>query len=253
MKNLIIITLLASTLALTGCATVNPGERGVRTTMGVVDKHLNEPGMVTYNPFTDHIDIYSVKQVTVEGQATPLTSDQQPLSITFKVQYSLPESQILDIYQNIKGDPYETLVSPQIQEAFRQVVSQYKADAVIGGVNKIKDQVLYAVRKTLKNKVYVADIPITHIDLPAALQQAVIEKQQMEISAKKKQYELEKEKREAEITVTKAKAQAESIRLQSQALSNSPKLVELKWVEKWDGKLPEVMSGSNSLIVSPRK
>lgn len=248
-----ILGLLALGVALSGCGTIQPGEVGVRKSMGVLDKSLLAPGMYTYNFMTDHVDVFSIKQETVEGSATPLTSDQQPITLNFKVQYRVPQEQVLNLYANVKGDPYGTLVAPQIQEAFRQVVSQYKADAVIGGVNKIKEEALALARKNLNGLMVIVDIPITHIELPGALQQAIIEKQQMEISAKKKQYELDRERKQAEIVVTKAKAEAESIRLQSQALANSPKLVDLKWVEKWNGKLPDTVAGGNSLIISPKR
>lgn len=254
MKNSLVFPLTAlMALSLTGCATIDPGERGIKVELGVMKKDLLAPGLFGYNPFTERIHTFTTKQISVEGSANPLTSDQQPLAISFRVQYRLPEGQLLNLFQNVQGDPYQALGAPQVQESFRQVVSQYKAEAVTGGVNAIKAQVLAMTRESVKGQIEIIDIPITHIELPEALQKAVIEKQEMEISAKKKQYELDREKKQAEITVAKAQAEAESIRLQSQALANSPKLVELKWVEKWDGKLPETVAGNSSIIMGLKK
>jgi regulator of protease activity HflC (stomatin/prohibitin superfamily) len=159
----------------------------------------------------------------------------------------IPENQVLNLFQNYRGDVYETLVNPQVQEAFRQIISQYKADAVTKNVNGIKNQVLVLVRENLKNLVEVTDIPVTHISLPQILQDAIAQKQVMEQQSLQKQYELDAAKKQADITVANAQAQAESIRLQTQALEKSPALIELKKAEKWDGHLPTtVVSGSNN-------
>ena len=70
--------------------------------------------------------------------------------------------------------------------------------------------------------VNVVDVPITHIDLPEILQQAIAQKQVMEQQSLQKQYELDKARKEAEITIANAEAQALSIKLQSDALQKSP-------------------------------
>ncbi len=218
----------------------------MKITLGKLDRNLLVSGMQFYNPLTDQVVRYSTKQETVSGQAVPLTADQQPITLQYKVLYSIPEGQILTLYEQYSGDPYAKLVEPQIQEAFRQVISQYKADVATKSVNIIKNQVLAMVRDNVKGLVNVVDIPITHVDLPEILQQAIAQKQVMEQQALQKAYELDKARREAEITVANAQAQAKSIQLQSDALSKSPALIEYEKVKKWDGKLPAtVITGSN--------
>ncbi len=241
-----ISTLLLSSVLLAGCGTIQPGERGIKVELGVVKKDILPPGLFGLNPLTETVRVYSIQQSTVGGRAEPLTADQQPISIEYKVLYKVPEGQILNLFQNYRGDVYDTLVNPQVQEAFRQIISQYKADAVTKNVNGIKNQVLSLVRDNLKNLVDVVDVPVTHISLPQILQDAIAQKQVMEQQSLQKQYELDAAKKQADITVANAQAQAESIRLQTQALEKSPALIELKKAEKWDGHLPTtVMSGSN--------
>lgn len=249
-----IALLVAATPLLTGCAvTIEPGERAIKKTMGIVSPDILQPGFVLFNPFSDDIITYSIQQETVEGQAHPLTSDQQPITIQYKVLYRTPEKQLLNLYQNYKGDPFETLVAPQIQEAFRQVVAQHKAEGVTQNVGSIKDKVLAIVATNVKGLIQVVDIPITHVELPEELQKSIMEKQKMEIESKKKAFELDREQKQAEITVTKARAEAESMRLQSLALQKSPELVkyraldiELEKAKKWDGKLPTTVLGANA-------
>jgi prohibitin 2 len=227
--------------SLTGCTVIEPGQRAVKVTLGQMDRNLLNSGLQFYNPATDRIAEYSVKQDTKDGQADPLTADQQPISINYKVLYRIPEGQVLILYEKYAGDPFERLVAPQVQESFRQVVSQYKADAATRNVNIIKNQVLAMVRDNVKGLVDVVDIPITHVGLPDILQQAIAQKQVMEQQALQKSYELDKARKEAEITVALATAQAKSIELQSLALQKSPTLIEWERVKKWDGVLPNTM------------
>lgn len=244
MKSVSFLVLLAVSSLLTACTVVEPGQRGVKVSLGKLDRSLLTPGMQLYNPAIDRIVPYSIKQDTRDGQADPLTADQQPINIQYKVLYKIPEGQVLNLYELYAGDPFDRLVAPQVQEAFRQVVSQYKADAATRNVNTIKNQVLSMVKDNVKGLVEVVDIPITHVGLPEVLLQAISQKQVMEQQALQKSYELDKARKEAEITI----AQAKSIQLQSQALSKSPTLIEWERVKKWDGVLPTTMitSGTNS-------
>lgn len=235
------LTLILISALLSGCTVVEPGERAVKVSLGQMDRNLLTPGLQVYVPVTDRIISYSVKQETVAGKANPLTSDQQPIEITYTVLYRIPEGQVLTLYEKYTGDPYQTFVNPQIQEAFRQVVSGYKADAATKNVNIIKNQVVAMVRESIKGLVDIVDIPITHVGLPESLQQAIAQKQIMEQQALQKQYELDKAKKEAEITIAQAEAQAKSIQLQSIALQKSPALIEYERVKKWDGTLPTTM------------
>lgn len=239
------ILALSSAFLLSACAIVEPGEVGIKVSMGRMEKNLLNPGIQGFIPGVDTIIRFSTKQETVAGQAVPLTADQQPITVQYKVLYNIPGGQVLTLYEKYSGDPYTKLVEPQIQEAFRQVVAQYKADAATKNINIIKNQVLSMVRDNVKGLVNVVDVPITHVDLPEVLQQAIAQKQVMEQQALQKQYELDKARKEAEITIANAEAQARSIQLQSEALQKSPALIEYEKVKKWNGKLPDTMISGN--------
>ena len=251
MKKNNFLVFIGMSMMLTGCATVQPGEVGVKTVLGKMDSNLVPSGMSLLNPFTDHLQVYSLKQNTVEGEASPLTSDQQPIKIKYKVLFSIPDSKVTTLFEKYSGDPYSSLVDPQVQEAFRQVISQYKSDAATRNVSSIKDQVLAMVKQNLNGLVTVADIPIVHVDLPEVLQKAIADKQVMEQQSLQKAYELDKAKKEAEITVANAKAQAESIKLQTEALQKSPQLVQYEAVKKWNGQLPTTLitKGKNNMLL----
>lgn len=241
MKTVKIALAALSMSLLSACTVIDPGNVGVRVSLGQMEKNVLKPGVQTYNPFTDQITEFDCKQTTVEGKCVPLTADQQPITLDYKVQYRIPESQVTSLFSQYSGDPYAKLVDPQVQEAFRQVVSQYKADHATKNLNTIRAQVVAMVQEHVKGIVQVNDIPITHVDLPEALKEAISQKQVMEQQALQKSYEFEKAQRQAQITVAEAEAQAKSIKMQSQALEQSPALIEYERVKRWDGHLPQTM------------
>jgi regulator of protease activity HflC (stomatin/prohibitin superfamily) len=59
---------------------------------------------------------------------------------------------------------------------------------------------------------------------------------------------LEQIKFEAEQKVAEAKGKAEALRIESAALKDSPQILQLRSLEKWDGHLPTVMSGATPFL-----
>ena len=45
-----------------------------------------------------------------------------------------------------------------------------------------------------------------------------------------------------------AEGKAKAIRTEAQALSSNPKVVELRWIEKWDGKVPTYWGNANPFV-----
>jgi regulator of protease activity HflC (stomatin/prohibitin superfamily) len=60
-----------------------------------------------------------------------------------------------------------------------------------------------------------------------------------------KQAEIDKD-----IQITKAQGEAEALKIKGQSISSNPKIVELEWINKWDGKLPTYMLGNQGVMLS---
>ena len=81
-----------------------------------------------------------------------------------------------------------------------------------------------------------------------AYDQAIEAKQVAEQEAKKAEQELEKAKIEAEKKIVEAQAEAEALKVQRQEITSD--LLRLKWIEKWDGKLPTTMLGDSTPMIN---
>lgn len=259
---LLLLPALASVLTLAGCATVGPGEVGIKQEFGKLKNEVYDSGLHGYNPLTEKFEVINTQRQSIDSDdaqnslsSNPSTSDQLPIKIRFNVIYQTPRANVLHLKQTVKGDPFEALVAPRVNEAMRAIIAEYKSDEVTRKGQEIQARVAVLANKLVGDDITITDTPITHIELPEQIRNAVIQKQNMEVSARQKQFELDKERIEAEITVVKAKADADAIKLKTMALKQSPELIklrladaEMKKAERWNGILPQTMVGGNTLF-----
>jgi prohibitin 2 len=226
-------------LFIAGCYhIVPPGFRGISVTLGTVGKTAKGEGLTFKKPFIEKIYDFPVRQNTIEGSAASYSSDLQTVQVTFKTLYRIPESQVIAIFQQFSGDPYTTLVEPRIQEELKQITSLYRAEELVKSREKIKVEVLALVRKAVGDLVTITDIAITNFDFTDELERAIEQKTIREQEALAKSFELDKARKDAEITIVNAEAEARSVKIKGEALRNSPDVISLEIVKKWNGVAP---------------
>ena len=49
-----------------------------------------------------------------------------------------------------------------------------------------------------------------------------------------------------DIEITKAEAEAKALQIKGQSVASNPRIVELEWINKWNGVLPTYMLGNNT-------
>ena len=64
----------------------------------------------------------------------------------------------------------------------------------------------------------------------------------------KAERDLERIRIEAEQKVVEATGKAKAIKTEAEALNSNPKVVELRWIEKWDGKVPTYWGGASPFV-----
>lgn len=231
---------------------VPPGHRGISVTMGKVSDRLLGEGFTWKKPLVETIVKIPIKQLSIQSNATSFSSDLQTVTVKYVVLYRLPQSRVIELYQQYDGDPYIALVEPRVQEAVKQVASNFKAEEIVKKRDEIKKQVFEKVLAQVSGIIEVRDIPITNIDLTDELEKAIELKQVTEQQALAKQYELQKAQKEAEITIVNAKAEAESVKIKGDALKQSQEVIQLEIAKKWNGISPQTVvvgvGGANVLL-----
>ncbi|NTU60758.1 MAG: prohibitin family protein, partial [Caldiserica bacterium] len=79
--------------------------------------------------------------------------------------------------------------------------------------------------------------------------EAIESKQVAEQQVQESEYNRQKALKEKEIA--QIQGEAEKIKQQSIGVSLTPLIIQSKWIEKWDGKMPSMVSGTNGIIVNP--
>ena len=240
----LIVALLAS-----GCFyVVEPGERGVRVTLGTMDDQFVAPGFGFKLPITT-VRRVNVQQDTQEISAECFSSDLQQLNVRVKVLYRIPESSVVRVLRDYAGNPFDKLILPRVQEATKEVTALKTAADIVKTREQIKVAALEASRQKVGDLLMIEDLVIEDVSLSKELEQAIEAKMVQQQEAEKAVFRMQQAKTDAETLIIKAKADAESIRIQGEALEKAPKLVDLKMVEKWNGVAPQVVgAGSNILL-----
>lgn len=228
---------------------VAPGERGVRVTLGTMSDQFVAPGFGFKMPLITEIWRVNVQQDTREVSAECFSSDLQQINVQVKVLYRIPETSVVAVVRDYAGNPFENLILPRVQEATKEVTALKTAADIVKTREQIKVAALEASRAKIGSLLIIEDLVIEDVRLSKELENAIEAKMVQQQEAEKAIFKMQQARTDAETLIIKAKADAESIRIQGEALEKTPRLVELKMVEKWNGVAPQVVgSGSNILL-----
>ena len=172
------------------------------------------------------------------------------------------------IYDNVtetdgvdKGRFYwleENVIKPKLKSALALTTSQYTPIQVYSTSREdIQAKVLARMKKDIESyHLILEQIDIREVyynsDYETALNDKKLQEQKaltlVEVTKQKeelrKQAEIDKD-----IQITKAQGEAEALKIKGQSISSNPKIVDLEWIDKWDGKLPEYMMGSGQGVM----
>ncbi len=251
---------------------IEPGERGVSVTLGTMDQSVRQEGLTFKMPFIEKIFRYSIKQTTAQGIAECYSKDLQTVNIEYSAFYALPPNKVPLLHKEYQGNPYRQMVDPLIQDALKQVVSNYRAEDAVKQREAVQREATDVVTRSLKEMaiektknenenalVTLVKLPITNIELTEKLEHEIEQKQIMEQQAQAKTYELQKVTKQTEIAFQEAKA----LQARGNALRSSPDLLKLemkklelemmeKVLKKWNGISPQTVvvgdEGGNVLL-----
>ena len=225
---------------------VPPGNRAVLVTLGKVSPAFAPEGLGFKIPLITTVVPVSVRQQTRTVKTECYSSDMQQITVELRVLYRVPEASVVRIFQDFAGDPFDSLIAPRVAEALKEVTAQQSAEQVVKKREEIKVKALSGGRTKIGDILVVEDLVIQDVSLSKELEAAIEEQE-----AAKAKFTQQKTEVEANTAIIKAKGEAEAIRVRGRALQDSPGLVQLQIVEKWNGISPLVVGqggGANILL-----
>jgi prohibitin 2 len=239
---LIVVIVIAASQA---TYVVEPGHRGVQVTLGKVSPEFKPEGFGTKQPFISRVEPISIQQQTRELKAECYSSDLQQVNFQLQVLFRIPETAVVKIYQDYAGDPFDSLIAPRAQEALKEMTALLSAEQIVKRREEVKTKALAATREKIGQQfLYIEDLVLENITLSRELESAIEAKMVQEQEAAKARFTQQKAQIEADTAIIRAKGEAEAIRIRGEALRDTPGLIQLQIVEKWDGKAPLVISGA---------
>lgn len=240
-------------LAIAGvvCAAIAPdiigaGQVGIVTRFGEVNR-VAESGLNFHIPFVEGVTKMETRVQKTEVNTDAATKDLQEVKGSLAVNYSITNESALRIYKELGTNYDATIINPILRESFKQGVSGYTAEQLMANRTEVK----VAIREMLEQRlagygIAVVDTNITDLNFSAEFNAAIEQKAVAQQEVEKAKQELEKVKIESESKIEAARAEAEAQRLQQQTLTKE--MIQKMWVEKWDGKLPQVSTDAGVIV-----
>ncbi len=244
----VIVIIVLVIVAFNSFTTVKAGHTGVVTTFGKVSEKVLPEGLHFKIPFVQDIILVDNRVQKAESACSAASKDLQTVSSTIAVNYKVLNSSSADVYQDIGLDYEAKIITPAIQECVKAVTAKFTAEELITNRQSIGDQMM----ELLKEKVteYGIEIQIFNIiafDFTDEYNAAIEAKQTAQQNALKAEQDLQRIRVEAEQKIAQAEAEAEAYRLKSEKITSE--ILISNYIEKWDGKLPTVVSGDGGTMM----
>ena len=242
------------------------GHRGVITNFVRVSYNIMSEGFHFKVPIWDDIHKVSVSTQTVhfdnkqkKGDETEQSSlfaaskDLQDVQIAVVVNYHQSPEKVNKIFQQYASVYQPNVIEPIIRESVKSRSALFTAEELVTKRLQFSDEVSKLLSEKLAEKDAIFErFNVVNFEFSESFAQAIEAKVTAEQQALQAKNKLEQVKFEAEQRITAAKAEAEAIRIQAQAITQQGgrEYVNLKWVEKWNGNLPNTVLGDAIPLVN---
>lgn len=264
----IFVILILASVALGSIAIVGAGQRGVLLTWGKVEERILGEGINTITPFMNQVVIVSVQTQKYSAKASSASSDLQIVTTEVTLNYHLLPTNVNKIYQQLTLAYEERVIAPAIQESVKASTAKFTAEELITKRQLIKDSIENVLKERLANYgIVVESVYITDFAFGTDFTQAIEAKvtaQQLALKAENDLKRIQIEAQQAIATangtavarLTIATAEAQAIKLQGEALKTNPEILTLRYLERWNGLLPQYLlitgdsQGTNGFILN---
>ena len=220
-------------------------------------------GLIFYNPITTRVFTYPVYIQRVDYQPfTVTTKDAAEFTMDPMLAYQLERDKASYVFNKYRRDLSEIengYMRTCIYDAYRISANNYTSDELMANRAKFEQEVRQMLIHSLGSEGFNVQEFTSRITPPKSLSAAIEAKNQAIQEALKAENLVKQAEANAQIAIAKAKGEAEATKVKADAeayynrtisASLSTLIVQEDWIEKWDGKLPEVMSQGNGLMMN---
>lgn len=231
--------------------TVDTGEVAVVKHLGEA-KEVRSAGMYYGLWITNSYQRYDTKVQNVDIETAAYSSDAQTMNLQITLQYQIMCEKVMNIAKQYGSlETLQNRIQSIAIEKTKAVLSSYKAMDIISDRAAMSPAVEAAIKNAIGNEYFVnvTAVVLTNIDFSDAFELAVEEKMIAEQKQLKAEYENQTKVAQAEanakVKIVAAEAEAKANELLEKSLTD--KILQEMYIDKWNGKLPDVVTGDDSV------
>jgi len=240
------------------CERIDAGHVGVKVNQygdnKGVDNVVAVTGMVFFNPFTTKIYEFPTfiqhKEYIGDNSFIVNSKDGSEFSVSPIMNYSVQREKVPSIFSKYRRqleDIEEGFLKTAVYDAFRLATNKYTADELISNRAVFEVEVRRLLDGQLLKEGFIINQFTSNLIYPETFKKSIEAKNNAVQAALRAENEVKTAEAQAKIKVataegnaqallTSAKAEAEANRMKQQTLT--PLLIQMEYVNKWDGKLP---------------
>lgn len=265
-----IIAFLFIVVTLNSCERIDAGHVGVKVNLYGTGKGVDDvtecTGMVFYNPFTTKIYEFPTfiqhkeykKTEDVDNSFVVNSKDGSEFQVSPIMNYSVQRNKVPTIfakYRRSLPEIEEGFLKTAVYDAFRLATNKYTADELISNRAVFEVEVRRLLENQLLSEGFIINQFTSNLIYPETFKKSIEAKNNAVQASLRTENEVKTAEAQAKIKVatangnaqamlTAAKAEAEANRMKQQTLT--PLLLQLEWINKWDGQLPSTQLGSGT-------
>ena len=240
------------------CERIDAGHVGVKVNQYGDNKGVDDvvavTGMVFYNPLTTRVYEFPTfiqhKEYKGDNSFIVNSKDGSEFAVSPIMNYSVQREKVPAIFSKYRRpleDIEEGFLKTAVYDAFRLATNKYTADELIGNRQAYEVEVRRLLDGQLLKEGFVINQFTSNLIYPETFKKSIEAKNNAVQAALRAENEVKTAEAQAKIKVataegnaqamlTSAKAEAEANRMKQQTLT--PLLLQLEYINKWDGKLP---------------
>jgi regulator of protease activity HflC (stomatin/prohibitin superfamily) len=259
---------------------IGPQDVGVVVTPNGVKTNELHTGWHVVPPWNDihkmdkTVWVYTCAHAAKEGSKPNSDAIWAPTKDGIKMGFDVSVSWRIDpneaswIYQNVTENDggnsgrylwlEENVIRPKLKSAMALTVSNYTPiEAYSYKRQNIQNDIVLRISNECKQyKLIIDNVDVREVyyntDFEKAINNKKLQEQQVltliEIT-KQKEEELKQAKINKDIAIQKSEGEAKALQIKGSAIVSNPKIIELEWIQKWDGELPQYMMGSGQGVM----
>jgi regulator of protease activity HflC (stomatin/prohibitin superfamily) len=255
------------------CERIDAGHVGVKVNLYGNGKGVDDvaecTGMVFYNPFTTKIYEFPTyiqhkeykKTEDVDNSFVVNSKDGSEFQVSPIMNYSVQREKVPTIFSKYRRslpEIEEGFLKTAVYDAFRLATNKYTADELISNRAVFEVEVRRLLESQLLNEGFIINQFTSNLIYPETFKKSIEAKNNAVQAALRAENEVKTAEAQAKIKVatangnaeamlTAAKAEAEANRMKQVTLT--PLLLQLEWINKWNGQLPSTQLGSGTNLM----